>query len=55
MAAIRPLSFLRTQPAWWSPARQQGLDDLEAVGVAVVERDGKISVLERSDGDSDGG
>lgn len=25
MAAIRPLSFLRTQPAWWSPARQQGL------------------------------
>ena len=28
-------------------ARQQGLDDLEAVDVAVVERDGKISVLER--------
>ena len=31
-------------------ARQQGLDDLGAVGVAVVERDGKISVLERGDG-----
>lgn len=28
-------------------ARQQGLDDLSAVKVAVVERDGKISVLER--------
>ena len=28
-------------------ARQQGLDDLAAVKVAVVERDGKISVLER--------
>ncbi|MEF9966526.1 MAG: GDYXXLXY domain-containing protein [Comamonas sp.] len=25
MAAIRPLSFLRTQPSWWAPARQQGL------------------------------
>ncbi len=30
-------------------ARQQGLDDLDAVAVAVVERDGKISVL-KSDG-----
>ena len=28
-------------------ARQQGLDDLDAVAVAVVERDGTISVLER--------
>ena len=25
MAAIRPLSFLRTQPTWWAQARQQGL------------------------------
>ena len=25
MAAIRPLSFLRTQPSWWAQARQQGL------------------------------
>ena len=28
-------------------ARQQGMDDLEAADVAVVERDGKISVLEK--------
>lgn len=28
-------------------ARQQGLDDLEKVAVAIVERDGKVSVIEK--------
>ncbi|MFC5564263.1 YetF domain-containing protein [Methylobacterium aerolatum] len=27
-------------------ARQRGLDDLEKVAVAIVERDGKMSVIE---------
>lgn len=43
MAAIRPLSFLRTQPSWWAQARQQGLvqgdapaPDLEEPPVLVL-------------------
>lgn len=28
-------------------ARQQGLDDLGKVAVAIVERDGKVSVIEK--------
>ena len=29
-------------------ARQQGIDDMEKVAVAVVERDGKVSIIEAS-------
>lgn len=29
-------------------ARQQGLDDMEKVAVAIVERDGKVSIIEVS-------
>lgn len=29
-------------------ARQQGLDDMDKVAVAIVERDGKVSVIERA-------
>jgi uncharacterized membrane protein YcaP (DUF421 family) len=28
-------------------ARQQGLDDLDAVAAAIVERDGKVSIIEK--------
>ncbi|MCJ2011008.1 YetF domain-containing protein, partial [Methylobacterium sp. J-076] len=28
-------------------ARQQGLDDLDKVAVAIIERDGKVSVIEK--------
>ncbi len=28
-------------------ARQQGLDDLDKVAVSIVERDGKVSIIEK--------
>lgn len=29
-------------------ARQQGLDDLDTVAVGIVERDGKVSIIEKA-------
>jgi uncharacterized membrane protein YcaP (DUF421 family) len=29
-------------------ARQQGLEDMDQVGVAIVERDGKVSIVEKA-------